>query len=353
MGSALAWLFAKRHDVRLFFQDPEDTADFQRTRRSKRLAGVDMPKNVIPTSDIKQFTGGANLVVLVPPSQAFRSFSKELMPFVGSNCDIMSASKGLERGTNQRMTEILLEADPTRIDHIAVLSGPNLAKEIARSAIAGTVIAAYNLDTAGRIQSYLMPDSRPDRFRVYISEDVVGVELGGALKNVMALGAGIADGLGVVSSTKALYFTRALEEMVKFGTSLDACEETFRGLAVVGDLFLSCCGESTRNYRAGLKIAQGQSAEEILSSELAEGLHTIKSAIELAKIYRIDTPIMSALYAVIYEGLDIAEGIERLMGRQPTKEHLRDKGPVFQLARLGMRALCKVGINPKRSTIHI
>ncbi len=346
-GSSFAKVVAEQgHDVRLFMRDKADVVEFQRTHRTQRLKGVDLPENVKAYSDTEEFVDEVDLLALAIPSRHFRSFYREFKPFLNSQTYVMSLTKGLEEGKHLRMSEILLEEDPTRIDEIAVLSGPNLASEIAQGVFAGTVVAAYNIDTATRIQSWL----NSEHFRVYTTDDVAGVELGGSLKNIMALGAGIADTLGATSTSKSLFFTRMLEEMVRFGTALDAHEVTFRGLSGVGDLALSCYGGTTRNYRAGVKRAQGQSVEEILSSpELVEGLYTIKSAVALAKEHNppIDAPITIGLYKVFFEGLDIHEGINQLMGRQPKKEQLQDKGLRYNLARLGWRALHRVGINPR------
>lgn len=340
-GSAFAKVAAEKgHDVCLYMGTPEDVLVFQQTHRTRRLAGVDMPSNIQATSDKEEFVKDADLIVLAPPSKDFRSFWREIMPFIDPQTDRLILTKGLEQGTNLRMSEILLEQDPTSIDRIAVLSGPNLAKEVARSVLSGTVVAAYNLDTANRIQSWF----NSEHFRVYTSDDPVGVEFGGALKNVMALGAGIADELKASSTSKALYFTRALEEMIRFGTALGGHEATFRGLSGEGDLFLSCIDGLTRNHRAGIRIAQGLSKAEILSIELVEGLYTIQSAVELARLHHIDVPIVDALYKVICGDLTIHEGINQLMGRQPTKEQLADKGLRFRLVMFIIRVLHKIGI---------
>lgn len=346
-GSAFAKVVAENgHEVRLLMRTPQDVGEFQRTHQTKRLKGVDLPDNVKAYSDREEFARGLDALALAPPSRFFRPYYREITPYLDPQIDIISLTKGLEQGTNLRMSAILLEEDPTRIDNIAVLSGPNLAKEVAQSeVIAGTVVAAYTLDTATRIQDWL----NSGRFRVYTSEDVEGVEYYAVLKNIMALGAGIADELKVAQISKALYFTRALEEMYRFGMDLGAQEATFRSLAAVGDVALSFYGGATRNYRAGVKKAQGQSTEEILQGELAEGIYALKSAVDLTRQHEIDAPLTIALYGVFFEGLDIHEGISQLMGRQPKKEHegVMDLGR--QAGRLVMKWLHRLGINPPRN----
>lgn len=351
-GSAFAKIAAEQgHEVRLYIRDVEDLRQFRRTRRTKRLPGETMPANVIATSDKAEFIEGTDLFVVATPSSFLRPYHIGFQGLKNPRTPTLILSKGLEEGTNLTMSQVWLEEDPTSIDHIAVLSGPNVAgemahvNEIAQLAYAGTVVAAYNPEIATLIQSWL----NSKRLRIYTSEDVLGVEFGGSLKNVMALGAGMGDELGAPPISKAFYFTRALEEMVRFGTALGAHEATFRGLAVVGDLYLSCIPDATRNYRAGVKIAKGQSRDEILaSSELAEGLYTIGSAAQLARENNIDAPIIFALYDVLFNGLNIYKAIDQWMDRPPTKEQQGDRGLHFRLGMLWRRALHNIG-NPLHS----
>lgn len=344
-GSAFAKVAAERgHRVTILLRNPEDVKEFQRTHRTRRLPGAKMPNNVYATSDIEAFTDDADLIAVSSSSKDFRPFFRKLRPSIPPKADVASLTKGLERETHLRMSAIILEEDPTLIDRIAVLSGPNLAKEIAQRAIGGMVVAAYNPAVADRIRSLL----GSNRLSVFVSDDPVGVEYGGALKNVMALGAGIADAMGALNTSRAFYATRALEEMIRLGVKLGGREETLRGLSGNGDLLLACLG-ATRNYRAGERLAQGLSVDEILEIELAEGLYTLESAAELAKHYNIDASIIFGLYDVVYNGLDIREGIKQLMGRQPAMEHRGNHGLGFHLARLAMRAWHNFGINPLRN----
>lgn len=334
--SAFAVVAARNnHHVWLFFNNPDDLSFFQKTHQTKRLQGVEMPSNIKAFTDVKQWIDGAELVVLGPPSIHFRKFWNRIKTSVKPQTDILILTKGLERETHLRMSEIILEKDPSRIDHLAVLSGPNQAREVARGELAGAVVAAYNPETAARAQRRL----NSDRFCVYTSPDTTGVEYAGAFKNVTALGAGIADTLNVSSSTKSFYLTRALEEMAELGNKLGAHESTFRGLAGYGDLSLSCYGNSTRNYRGGLRLAEGWTFEQVQAEELREGLYALKSAMELAILHKIHAPIISALYDICYKGVPVSGDINQLLGRQPTKEQFGDKDLGFRTKIFIMRAL--------------
>ncbi|OGE62987.1 hypothetical protein A2964_02095 [Candidatus Daviesbacteria bacterium RIFCSPLOWO2_01_FULL_40_27] len=346
-GSAFAKVAAERgHRVLIFLRDSEDVKEFRKTHRTKRLPEAVMPNNVKATSDIEEFAKDADLIALVPPSKNFRSFFRELRPSIPPTSYVGSLTKGLEQETHLRMSAIMLEEDPTLIDRIAVLSGPNLAKEIAQRAIGGMVVAAYNPVVADRIRYWLSSN----RLSVYASADPVGVEYGGALKNVMALGAGIADEMKASNTSKAFYATRALEEMIRLGKKLGGREETFRGLSGNGDLLLSCFGGATRNYRAGVRLAQGLSVDEIQEIELAEGLYALDSAAQLARMREVDVPIIFGLDDVVHKRKTIEEGIRQLVGRQSAREHLGNHGLGFHLARLTTRMLHNLGFNSSRNS---
>lgn len=336
-GSAFAKSIAQNHPYRVcILLREEDLGWFERTRETRRLPGEAMPDNVTAVCKMEEFVR-ADLLVFAPRSQGFRPFYYTSSPLIEPGKPILVLSKGLEKKTNLRMTEIILENDPTRIDDVAFLSGPNPAKEIAAGALAGAVIAAYNFDTAKKIQSWLSSNN----FRMYASDDVIGIEYGAALKNVMSLGAGMADEYGVEASTMALFFTRALEEMARFGETLGAHPLTFRSLAFVGDWALSCYGRVTRNYLAGREIARGVP----LSAETLEGLESIKSAITLAEKHNIPIPLILAINEVVEGRKDIRTVAYELMGRPLTQEQLADKGLRYGLGRLVTRAMHKFGFN--------
>lgn len=344
-GSAFAKVAAERgHRVTIYLRDPLDVKEFQKTHRTKRLPKEIMPRHVKATSDMDEFADGADLIAVVAPTQELRPFFHKLRPVISSTTYVANMSKGLERETHLRMTEIMLEEDPTLIDRLVVISGPGVAADVAQGAIASMVVASYDPPVAEEIRPWLTSN----RLVVYASKDPAGVEYGGALKNVMALGAGIADEMKASATSKSFYATRALEEMIALGTALGGQRETFIGVSGLGDLQLSCFGDSTRNFRAGQRLVRGLSVEEIQAIELTEGLYTLKSAAELAERYNIDASIIFGLYDVVYNGLSIREGIKQLMGRQPANEHRGNHGLGFHLARLTMRARHNFGINPLR-----
>lgn len=346
-ASAFAKVAAERnHHVRLFFHNPTDLVFFEQTHQTPKLKDVTMPNNVKAFTDIKQWTDGAELVVLGPPSIYFREFWNSVKTSIKPDTSILLLTKGLERETHLRMSEIILEKDPSRIDYVAVLSGPNQAKEVAKGELAGAVVAAHNPNTVNLIQTRL----NSDQFCVYTSDDVAGVEYGAAFKNVAALGAGMVDAFQVAHSTKAFYLTRALEEIAALGITLSAHDSTFRGLAGYGDLSLSCYGGNTRNYRAGLRIVQGWPIHKILDEELVEGYYTLKTAMDLVR-NKDDYPIISTLYGIWYEGVPIRGDINQLLGRQPTKEQSADKGLGFKSRNIMRRWLHNLGL--RNSGNHI
>lgn len=341
-GSAFALVAArKNHQVRLLMSNASDLKYFQETRQTPRLKGFEMPQSVKAFHDIKNWIDGSEIVVIAVPSLHFRSFVKMINPFIPKKADRVILTKGLEQGTHLRMSEIMLQENPACIDRLAALSGPNQAREIAAGDLAGAVVAAHKLNTAERIQRRL----NSDHFCVYTSEDVAGVEYGAAFKNVTALGAGIADALKVSSSTKSFYLTRALEEMTELGSKLGAHESTFRGLAGYGDLSLSCYGNSTRNYRGGLRLAEGWSFKEVEAEELREGLYTLKSAMELTLLHKIHAPIISALYDICYKEISVNGDINQLLGRQRAREQFGGKGLGFKLKILLRRLLHNSHLN--------
>lgn len=352
--SAFAKIMAEKgHNLRLLFRDPIDLSYFQNKHQTPRLPGIDMPPNVRGFTDIKTWIDGADLVIIGLPSIHFRTFWDRVKASVKTNTDILILTKGLEQVTHLRMSEIILEDNPARFDHIAVLAGPNQAQEVAGGATTGATLAAYKESTRNRLQKRL----NSPRFSILTSEDVAGVEVGGALKNVAALGAGMADEFKITGSTKAFYLTRALEEIAAIGTTLSknplkAHESTFRGLAGYGDLSLSCYGGSTRNHRAGERIVQGWPIEKILEAETVEGYYTLKTAMDLVRGRKDQFPIISALYGIWYEGVPIRRDINQLLGRQPAKEQFGDKGFAFRTTIFIMRLLHNLRLSHVRNYIR-
>lgn len=260
----------------------------------------------------------------------------------GKKPDILIGTKGLEKGTNFTMSKIVLDEAPDLIDNLAVMSGPNLAREMALHKQTGTVFASYNEATAKRLQALFSTYY----FKVFREEDVIGVEAGGALKNIMAFGAGIGTVVGMSQNSGAFYMTRALAEMTRLGMLLGAEREmTFMGLSGIGDLYVSCVGEGGRNKKAGMAFARGELANFLSSGILVESLFTVRAAVALVREHGEEAPITEAINGVLYEGLSIRQGIRQLLDRQPAKEFNGISNLRFQAGRLLMRLLHRIRIN--------
>ncbi len=343
LGSAFAKIAADMgHQVTLYFNRPESLETFKATHRSDRLEGIDLPRSIHGTCDIQEVVKGARVLFLAPPSVRFREVFQNLKTSLRGDCDVLIGTKGLEEGTNLTMSQIVLQERPNHIDHVAVMSGPNIANQMALRKETGTVIASYQAGTAKRLQALF----NTNYFRVYTEEDVIALETAGALKNIMAFGVGIVNVLDVSQNTKALYFARALAEMAMIGKVLGAQDERpFMGLSGAGDFFLSCIGQGTRNTRAGEAFARGRSLKELeTSKDLVESLYTVKVAADIVRKHNLNAPITLAINGMVHEGWDKSVCIQQLMDRKPEKEQLRDKDLGFYLARLGTRLLHNIGI---------
>ncbi len=320
-GTTLALLACETQArrVRLWEYDADAAEAMRRTRENKRfLPGVRLPDELLVTSDPAEALDGAEVVVLALPSHVVRESLRRLRGLWPDGAVLLSASKGLECGSGSRMSEIAcseLELSPERV---AVLSGPNLAPEIAARMPSSTVIASSNLDLASRLQRLL---SRP-YFRIYTNDDVVGVEYGGALKNIYAIGAGILEGLGFGDNTKGALLTRGLAEMTRFGVHFGARPLTFLGLAGVGDLIATCSSPVSRNHRLGQMLARGVGVEECKAAigMVAEGVNTTRTVHGVAGREEINMPITSAIHAILFEGKSPQKAIEELMNRELKRE---------------------------------
>lgn len=336
LGSTFAKISAEQgYKTTLYHHNSDSLDGFRRTRISKRLPGIELPKNVEATADIIKAVEDKDIVFVAVPSATIESVFDRINPHIGNRTMLVIGTKGLAGEINSTISSFILGKQPDLVDQLAVMSGPNKALELANKRETGTVIAAYNPVVVVRFQRLF---STP-YLRIYTAEDVIGVEAGGALKNIFAFGVGIAKALDVASDTEALYFTRALEEMKRLGMALGAeSEATFDGLSGLGDLYLSCIGEGTRNTKAGYNFAKGKTVEQLRASgELMESLDTVKRAYVFAMERGIDAPIVTGLYKVLYEELSIQEGIQQLMGRKLTREHGRFD-PGLWIGRLGKRA---------------
>jgi glycerol-3-phosphate dehydrogenase (NAD(P)+) len=271
------------------------------------------------TVSAEEAFGHAGLVIFAVPSKSLRTNVQRIRDALSREAVIISATKGLEVSTGLRMSQVLQQEFPEPFrSRICVLSGPNLSEEIARGQPASTVAASEDSRLAVMAQEALMTP----RFRVYTSSDVLGVELAGALKNIIALGAGIGDGLGYGNNSKAAFISRGLVEITRLGVSAGANPLTFAGLAGMGDLITTAASPLSRNRYVGEQLARGQPLQEILSSmhNVAEGVDTTAAAVKMAEELGVEMPITQAAYRVLFEGLDPQQAVAELMGRAPQPE---------------------------------
>ena len=320
-GTTLALLVARTEPVTLLCHS-EATAERLRTERrnERRLPGIDLPADVHPTADPAALTG-AELVIVAVPSSHLRETIGRLASSIPGDADVLSVVKGLERGTLLRMTQVIAEAaaiDPRRV---AALSGPNLALEIARRLPASAVVAAEDPVLAERIVERL----GRRRFRLYTNTDVLGVELCGALKNVIAIAAGAAEGLGFGDNGKAGLMTRGLAEMMRVGIAAGANPLTFAGLAGIGDVIATCGSKLSRNHRLGEELAKGRTWAEIEDSlsGVAEGAYTVDAAIALAERLGVEMPIAREVHNALFEGKSVQRCLVDLLARE-SKDELAD-----------------------------
>ncbi|HHW13493.1 MAG TPA: NAD(P)H-dependent glycerol-3-phosphate dehydrogenase [Firmicutes bacterium] len=283
------------------------------------LPGVTLPKELDLTSDLAAAVDGAEAVVLVVPAQAMRQVVQDLAGLLRSRPLVVSCAKGLERSSHLRMTQVIGELLP-RESHrgIVALSGPNHAEEVGRRIPSATVVASADERAAEEAQALFMTP----QFRVYTNADVIGVELGGALKNIIALAAGVSDGLGFGDNTKAALMTRGMAEIARLGLALGANPLTFAGLAGMGDLIATCTSLHSRNRAAGERIGRGESLEQILAGSrmVIEGVWTTTAALELAEACGVELPIAAGVRDVLFRGKDPREAVGELMERNPRAE---------------------------------
>jgi glycerol-3-phosphate dehydrogenase (NAD(P)+) len=326
-GTTLAILSARQGlETSLLTRTEEEAEALRSAGENERfMPGYAFPPMLTPTADAEKALDGCDMLLMVVPSQTMRSNIRTLKPILaGAKRDaiVVSAAKGLELRTLQRMTEVLGEELGAGWEHrLAALSGPNLAKEIVAGKAATTVIGAGQLETAQRAQELLTGG----RFRVYTNPDIIGVELGGALKNIIALAAGMADGMAAGDSAKAALITRGLVEIGRLGMSAGAALFTFAGLAGLGDLIATCASPLSRNRTLGELLAQGKTTEEartIMRGQVAEGVTTTMAARELAARHGVEMPITEQLYQVLFEGKPALEGLGSLLTREPTDEFM-------------------------------
>ncbi|WP_127131367.1 NAD(P)H-dependent glycerol-3-phosphate dehydrogenase [Georgenia sp. SYP-B2076] len=282
-------------------------------RNSRNLPGARLPEGLGATTDLAGVVADADLVVVALPSQSVRAVLAPLSGTLPAGCVVVSLMKGVELGTHQRMSEVLGEALAVAPARVAVLSGPNLAREIAEHQPAGAVVAAQRPEVAELVAGACAAAY----FRPYTTTDVVGVELGGAVKNVIALAVGMAQGRGFGDNTKATLITRGLAETARLGAALGAQPATFAGLAGMGDLVATCASPLSRNHTLGAHIGAGRGLDEAtrLTGGTAEGVKSCRSVLELARLHGVDMPITEAVVAALYEGLAVEEMTASLLSR--------------------------------------
>jgi glycerol-3-phosphate dehydrogenase (NAD(P)+) len=319
-GTAVAALVSNNAETFLWARRPElATTIIDRHENPDYLPGVVLPDNLRVTADIEEACASADVIVFGVPSHGMRAVLTDAAAFVRPAVPVISLAKGVEQGTLRRMTEVIAEVLPTHLpDSIGVLTGPNLAREIAAGQPAASVVAVRDEETAAELQRLLMTVT----FRVYTNPDVVGCEIAGALKNVMAIAAGIADGLGYGDNTKAALLTRGLAELTRLGIALGGNPLTFSGLAGMGDLVATCTSTQSRNRTVGVHLGKGREIDDIVAEMrmVAEGVKSTAAVLELARRHRVEMPIAEQVGAVLYEGKRAEDLVTALMLREAKPE---------------------------------
>ncbi len=318
-GTALAVHLGRNgFPVRLWAHRPEHIAQMSAERCNTRsLPGVDFPAGLQPESNLAVALENCSLVLLVVPSQVFRETLNAIKPYLDPKQRLAWGTKGMERGSNKLLHQLVSEELGENVD-TACISGPTFAAEVGRGLPGAVTVASRNSAFATEVAEILCNP----HFRAYTSDDIVGVELGGALKNVLAIAAGIADGLGFGANTRAALITRGLHELMRLGKTLGGQAETFMGLAGLGDLILTCTDNQSRNRRFGLAIGKGENMDKAINDigQVVEGVHSAAEAWALAQQHHIDMPIAGQVYKVLYENEDPHDAVRDLLDRDVKPE---------------------------------
>jgi glycerol-3-phosphate dehydrogenase (NAD(P)+) len=323
-GTALAIVAGRKgtHRVRLWAHEADVCSSIQRLRINQQfLPGYPIPDAVQSTTSLQAALEGARLVVSVMPSHHCRGLFEQMRPFLVPEMLIVSATKGIENGSQLRMTEVISAAikNNAGLPNVGVLSGPSFAKEVARGDPTAITVASQDKELAAQVQVEL----GDPRFRIYTNDDVVGVELGGALKNIIAIAAGICDGLGLGHNSIAALITRGLAEITRLVVACGGRQETMAGLAGLGDLVLTCTGGLSRNRSVGVELGKGRSLPEIIAGMhgmVAEGVFTTNAAVGLARSRGVEMPITEQMYAILHNGKTPRDAIQELMTRSAKSE---------------------------------
>jgi len=319
-GTALASVLASNgYNVHIWTRNAAQAKEINEQHTNhKYLPDRILPTNIYATTNIQEALKDSELALFVVPSSVMREIAHQAAPYVADSTIIVHATKGFEPNTLKRMSEILAEELKRDINQIAVLSGPSHAEEVIMKLPTTVVVASKEVDVAERAQELLMNNT----FRVYTNDDVIGIEIAGALKNIIALAAGLINGLKFGDNAKAALLTRGLAEISRLGVAMGASPMTFIGLAGVGDLVVTATSPHSRNWRAGYLLASGRSLDDVLSEMgmVVEGIKTTRAAFELAKQYNIEMPITEQLYNVLFLNMPIEDSVLKLMSRDKTYE---------------------------------
>ncbi len=314
-GTAFAAMLGERYgDVALWVREPEVFREIRDHGENRTfLPGIPIPPTVRPTTELAVALRGRGVVAMVVPSQHVRAVASQSAPFLVPGASVVSLAKGLENGTLQRMTEVLAEVLPAHAGRLAVLSGPTFAREVAEGKPTGATLAAADPSLASELQEAVSGR----RFRVYAETDVAGIEIGGALKNVMAIAAGMSDGLGFGHNARALLIARGLAEISRLGVRLGANPQTFAGLSGLGDLVLTCTGDLSRNRAVGIRIGRGEKIADILGGMkmVAEGVETARAAAELSRRTGVALPISEQVDRILHGHKDVRTAVTELFAR--------------------------------------
>ena len=317
-GTALALVVAKKgYNVSMWTLNEEQCNKINKDKENiDYLPGVVIPDNIVVTTNIEEAVKDGTIIVLAVPSQAIRSVCKQIKPFVKDKQILVDVAKGLEKGTGLRLSDVCNQELPN--NKYVVLSGPSHAEEVSRDIPTTVVVSSEDIHIAEIVQDIFMSP----KFRVYTNPDVVGVELGGALKNIIAFGGGICDGLGYGDNAKAALMTRGIKEIGRLGVAMGAKASTFSGLSGIGDLIVTCTSMHSRNRRAGILIGQGKTLEETLAEVkmVVEGITATDVAYNVAKELNVEMPITNAIYSVLYDNANPDEVVTELMMRDKTHE---------------------------------
>ncbi|MGG1659633.1 NAD(P)H-dependent glycerol-3-phosphate dehydrogenase [Brevibacillus sp. NRS-1366] len=320
-GTALASVLADNgHHVTIWVRDPKLAEEINTKHvNGKYLPDVKLSANIVASVDLQEAVTRKPIVLLAVPSHAMRQICRQMAPFLDPQVLLIHATKGFELESLKRMSEVIMEEVPTSISsRLAVLSGPSHAEEVVLRQPTTVVVASESEESMLRSQDLLMNAN----FRVYTNPDLIGAEIAGALKNIIALGAGMSDGLGYGDNAKAALLTRGLAEISRLGIKLGAMPPTFAGLAGVGDLIVTCTSKHSRNWRAGYMLGQGKKLEDVLEQMgmVVEGVRTTHAAYALSRREDVDMPIASVLYGILFEEKEPRQGVEELMRRGKTYE---------------------------------